>query len=81
MCLAPGPQRSGADEARTRGPSVSSQALNALYVHVYNAASGSHGMMLVHGYLIQPGNYYFIIENYAVSYCICSSDLAVLYFM
>ena len=28
MCLAQGPQRSDADEARTRGPSVSSQALN-----------------------------------------------------
>ena len=27
MCLAQGPQRSDADEARTRGPSVSSQAL------------------------------------------------------
>ena len=28
MCLAQGPQRSDAGEARTRGPSVSSQALN-----------------------------------------------------
>ena len=28
MCLAQGPQRSEAGEARTRGPSVSSQALN-----------------------------------------------------
>ena len=28
MCLAQGPQRSDAIEARTRGPSVSSQALN-----------------------------------------------------
>ena len=27
MCLAQGPQRSDAGEARTRGPSVSSQAL------------------------------------------------------
>ena len=27
MCLAQGPQRSDADEAQTRGPSVSSQAL------------------------------------------------------
>ena len=27
MCLAQGPQRSDADQARTRGPSVSSQAL------------------------------------------------------
>ena len=27
MCLAQGPQRSDASEARTRGPSVSSQAL------------------------------------------------------
>ena len=27
MCLAQGPQRSEAGEARTRGPSVSSQAL------------------------------------------------------
>ena len=27
MCLAQGPQRSAAGEARTRGPSVSSQAL------------------------------------------------------
>ena len=27
MCLAKGPQRSDAGEARTRGPSVSSQAL------------------------------------------------------
>ena len=29
MCLAQGPQRSDAGEARTRGPSVSSQALCA----------------------------------------------------
>ena len=28
MCLAQGPQRSDAGEARNRGPSVSSQALN-----------------------------------------------------
>ena len=28
MCLAQGPQRSDPGEARTRGPSVSSQALN-----------------------------------------------------
>ena len=28
MCLAQGPQRNDAGEARTRGPSVSSQALN-----------------------------------------------------
>ena len=28
MCLAQGPQRSEAGEARTRGPSLSSQALN-----------------------------------------------------
>ena len=27
MCIAQGPQRSDAGEARTRGPSVSSQAL------------------------------------------------------
>ena len=30
MCLAQGPQRSDAGEARTRGPSVSSQALYRL---------------------------------------------------
>ena len=38
MCLAQGPQRSDADEARTRGPSVSSQALSTepLRSPVYN---------------------------------------------
>ena len=39
MCLAQGPQRSDAGEARTRGPSVSSQALNhwatALPIYIY----------------------------------------------
>ena len=33
MCLAQGPQRSDADEARARGPSVMSQALNHALSH------------------------------------------------
>ena len=35
MCLAQGPQRSDAGEARTRGPSVSSQALSLSLSHWY----------------------------------------------
>ena len=34
MCLAQGPQRSDAGEARTRGPSVSSQALNLIWTFI-----------------------------------------------
>ena len=53
MCLAEGPQRSDAGEARTRGPSVSSQALRGSKggpdllpppssgsAHVYGVANG-----------------------------------------
>ena len=40
MCLAQGPQRSDAGEARTRGPSVSSQAL-------YHWATAHIAVMLI----------------------------------
>ena len=40
MCLAQGPQRSDAGEARTRGPSVSSQAL-------YHCADGESSRFIV----------------------------------
>ena len=40
MCLAQGPQRSDASEARTRGPSVSSQAL-------YHWATALPGVIVV----------------------------------
>ena len=43
MCLAQGPQRSEAGEARQRGPSVSSQALyhwaTALPISIYGVSS------------------------------------------
>ena len=42
MCLAQGPQRSDAGEARTRGPSVSSQAL----YHWATALPDLYGMFL-----------------------------------
>ena len=41
MCLAQGPQRSDAGEARTRGPSVSSQAL----YHWATALPNSYDML------------------------------------
>ena len=41
MCLAQGPQRSDAGEARTRGPSVSSQAL----YHRANALPGFYNCL------------------------------------
>ena len=47
MCLAQGPQRSDAGEARTRGPSVSSQALyhwaTALPDNTFCAVKKAHG--------------------------------------
>ena len=46
MCLAQGPQRSDAGEARTRGPSVSSQAL----YHWATALPNSFGSMTEIGY-------------------------------
>ena len=59
MCLAQGPQRSDAGEARTRGPSVSSQALYhwatalpSLYMmEEFNSKQGVNETGL-----LQPGN-------------------------
>ena len=54
MCLAQGPQRSDAGEARTRGPSVSSQALyhwatalpQALEIMENHEKSSMHGKIM-----------------------------------
>ena len=49
MCLAQGPQRSDAGEARTRYPSVSSQAL-------YHWATALPGLKLENGILQEVGS-------------------------
>ena len=47
MCLAQGPQRSDACEARTRGPSVSSQALYHWAFGSLYMPTGNHKLALI----------------------------------
>ena len=56
MCLAQGPQRSDAGEARTRYPSVSSQAL-------YHWATALPGFIFVH-VQFTPLNTFIVFKDY-----------------
>ena len=64
MCLAQGPQRSDAGEARTRGPSVSSQAL----YHWATALPRNHGLIVVNLAMIYLLTYFYIKKN-SQKYC------------
>ena len=54
MCLAQGPQRSGAGEARTCGPSVSSQAL-------YHLATALPGWLLYFNCFVAVCGLFFVL--------------------
>ena len=72
MCLAQGPQRSDAGEARTRGPSVSSQAL-------YHWATSDNLIYKSSNREVNPSyttsdNLIFISSNREVNHSYTSSD-------
>ena len=75
MCLAQGPQRSDAGEARTRGPSVSSQALYhwatalpILFAVIQQCENWKIGKIVMHSF------HHSVIEQFLNNECYIKSD-------